>query len=108
MLVCALPLLLHTRPRAHRAPGIPCALDIERAGNLEQTSGVERREIAKVWLHVIARSESDEAIHSSFAPRDELLRFARNDDLRFRRVGKGTFRAVPTISRNRKKWWARR
>jgi hypothetical protein len=26
MLVCALPLSLHTRPRAHRAPGIPCAL----------------------------------------------------------------------------------
>ena len=28
-LVCALPLLLHTRPRAHRAPGIPCALMLE-------------------------------------------------------------------------------
>ncbi len=33
MLVCALPLPLHTRPRAHRAPGIPCALNSERAGN---------------------------------------------------------------------------
>jgi len=30
-------------------------------------------------LHVIARSVSDEAIHSFFAQRDGLLRFARND-----------------------------
>jgi hypothetical protein len=32
-----------------------------------------------VSIHVIARSESDEAIHPSVMPRDGLLRFARND-----------------------------
>jgi len=36
-------------------------------------SGVRR------WFAVIARSSCDEAIHSSFAWRHGLLRFARND-----------------------------
>jgi hypothetical protein len=36
--------------RAHRAPGIPCALFIERAASLWQTSGARRREIAKLYL----------------------------------------------------------
>src|ERR1700728_2093761 len=42
-------------------------------------SGASRREKADVHLDVIARSESDEAIHSFFARRDGLLHFARND-----------------------------
>ena len=56
MLVCALPLPLHTRPWAHRAPGIPCALNSERAGIKSKTRGVCAGEIAKVCLAVIARA----------------------------------------------------
>ena len=33
MLVCALPLLMHTRPRGASGARPPCALDLERAGN---------------------------------------------------------------------------
>ena len=50
MLVCALPLPLHTRPRAHRPPGIPCALNSKRAGNFSKTRGAAACEIAKLWL----------------------------------------------------------
>jgi len=53
--------------RAHRAPGIPCALWSRGQGILWQTSGASRRENAKVYSDVIARSDSDEAIHSYFA-----------------------------------------
>ena len=79
MLVCALPLPLHTRPRAHRAPGIPCALNSERAGNKYKPREKAFGEIAKSCLNVIARSTfvrrsppsgeggCDEAIHSSLA-----------------------------------------
>jgi hypothetical protein len=67
MLVCALPLPLHTRPRAHWAPGIPCALNSERAGNKGKTRGACAGEIVRVCLNVIARSSCDEAIHSSLA-----------------------------------------
>jgi antitoxin CptB len=42
-------------------------------------SGAWCREIAELHLAVIARSESDEAIHSSFTWLHGLLRFARND-----------------------------
>src|ERR1700685_2926401 len=77
MLVCAFYYILHTRPRAHRAPGIPCALNSERAGIKSKTRGVCAGEIAKVCLAVIARSTlvrrsppsgeggCDEAIHLS-------------------------------------------
>jgi hypothetical protein len=41
---------LHTRPRAHRAPGIPCALNSERAGNKEYLAQKPCGEIAKLWL----------------------------------------------------------
>jgi hypothetical protein len=51
MLVCALPLPLHTRPRAHRPPGIPCALNSERAGNRSKIRGACAGEIAKVCLN---------------------------------------------------------
>jgi hypothetical protein len=36
--------------RAHRAPGIPCALRYERAERTGQTSREMRGEIAKPWL----------------------------------------------------------
>src|SRR6202142_3972141 len=77
MLVCVLPLPLHARPRAHRAPGIPCALTSERAGINEHLAKKAFGEIAKLCLAVIARSTlvrrsppsgeggCDEAIHSS-------------------------------------------
>ena len=55
MLVCALPLPLHTRPRAHRPLGIPCALNSERAGIKEYLAQkIACGEIAKPRLYVIA------------------------------------------------------
>src|ERR1700689_2112013 len=77
MLVCPLLLLLHTRPRAHRTPGIPCALNSERAGINEHLAKKAFGEIAKPCPAVIARSAlvrrsppsgeggCDEAIHLS-------------------------------------------
>src|SRR6476646_2981635 len=56
--------LSHARLRVHRAPGIPCALCMRVEGNFWQTSGASRGENARLCLDVIARSESDEAIHS--------------------------------------------
>src|SRR5664280_2403425 len=53
--------------RAHRAPGIPCALNSERAGNKSKPRGACAGEIAQLCLNVIARSPCDEAIHSSLA-----------------------------------------
>src|ERR1700722_16313272 len=50
MLVCALPLSLHTRPRAHRAPGIPCALISRGRVKNEYLAQKTCGEIAKVWL----------------------------------------------------------
>jgi hypothetical protein len=55
--------ILHARLRARRAPGIPCALCSE-GRTKEQTSRETRGENAKSYLNVIARSVSDEAIHS--------------------------------------------
>src|ERR1700683_4136336 len=93
MLVCALPLPLHTRPWAHRAPGIPCALNSERAGIKSKTRGVCAGEIAKVCLAVIARSPlvrrsppsgeggCDEAIHLSACSAMDCFACARHDDL---------------------------
>jgi hypothetical protein len=46
-------------------------------------SGALRRGSVEVCLHVIARSERDEAIHLSRGWHG-LLRFARNDGVRFR------------------------
>jgi hypothetical protein len=60
---------------------------------MTQTSGALRREIAKLYLAVIARSDSDEAIQLSFSRRQTWIasafaqelrrtsRFARNDGL---------------------------
>jgi hypothetical protein len=55
---------LHARPRVHRAPGIPRALPLFMGGTFEQNSGASRGEIAELYVAVIARSDSDEAIHS--------------------------------------------
>jgi hypothetical protein len=80
---------LHTRLRAHRAPGIPCAL-CYLGERFCKTSGDQRRGNAKLrLLAVIARSEAmlsliaSEAIHSQSNGNNGLLRrFApRNDGL---------------------------
>src|SRR6266403_1480970 len=51
--------ILHARPRAHCAPGIPCALYSQRGEMILQTSGVSRRENADahVQISVIARTK---------------------------------------------------
>jgi hypothetical protein len=48
-LVCFLP--LHMRLRAHRAPGIPCALCFSRRRNMHN-SGVSRREMAEPYVEL--------------------------------------------------------
>src|ERR1700733_1682312 len=55
MLVCALPLPLHQRPRSHRPPGIPCALNSERAGINEYLAKKAFGESAKSCSNVITR-----------------------------------------------------
>jgi hypothetical protein len=52
---------LRTRLRVRRAPGIPHALS--RGERFYQSSDASRRGNAGAYLYVIARSESDEAIH---------------------------------------------
>ena len=77
---------LHARLRAHRAPGIPCALCLSRRERLMQNSDASRREIAERCLKLERRhceERSDEAIHPFFGWRDGLLRFARNDGCNF-------------------------
>jgi hypothetical protein len=66
MLVCFF--ILHARLRVRRAPGIPCALWLEQ-GNSGKPR-VHRTARMRNCIHVIARSESDEAIHSLFARPD--------------------------------------
>src|SRR4051812_18669344 len=56
MLMRALLLPLRMRPRVQRAPGIPCALWIQRTRKYSQASGAMRREIADTYSVVIARS----------------------------------------------------
>src|SRR5665213_238484 len=48
---------LHARLRVHRAPGIPCALYIERAERKQHLAQKTRGEIAKSCPSVIARSD---------------------------------------------------
>jgi hypothetical protein len=62
----------------HRAPGFPCALCLREAEILAQLGRIAPRECGGV-SGVIARSVSDEAIHSFFLPLYGLLRCARND-----------------------------
>jgi hypothetical protein len=40
----------HTGPRVQQAPGLPCALYFEEGKMKMQTSGDQRREIAKICL----------------------------------------------------------
>ena len=54
MLVCIfLMRKQHTRPRVRRAPGLPCALRLERGRTKMQTSDAMRREIAASYSVVI-------------------------------------------------------
>ena len=68
--------ILHTRPRVQRAPGLPCALFVsegESSGKARayQAARMRNHILALVESHgpdishVIARSDSDEAIHAS-------------------------------------------
>src|SRR6202035_3169562 len=68
MLVCAFYTILHTRPRAHRPPGIPCALDWKRAGINEHLAKKAFGEIAKSCLNVIAS-----AAKQSISPSKERM-----------------------------------
>src|SRR5258707_14729385 len=67
MLVCLF--LSHARLRVQRAPGIPCALSSLGETVPAQLGRPAPRECEAVFeiMPVIARSESDEAIHSYFA-----------------------------------------
>jgi hypothetical protein len=60
--------------RAHWAPGIPCALSSRAGPKRTPRAKKSRGEIADSYPAVIARSESDEAIHFFLAARDGLLR----------------------------------
>ena len=50
----------HTKPRVRRAPGLPCALRLERATKEDANLGDESRENAKLYPRHCERSE---AIH---------------------------------------------
>src|SRR5882724_10236017 len=66
MLVCLF--FFHTRLRAHRAPGIPCALYFWAKGFM-YNSGASRREIAESYFEIRRRhceEQSDEAIQLTF------------------------------------------
>src|SRR6202035_3646275 len=86
MLVCALPLPLHTRPRAHRPPGIPCALNSERAGINEYLAKKAFGEIAKLCLNVIA-SAAKQSIFPLAALWIASLTLAMTDCLKIESVG---------------------
>jgi hypothetical protein len=83
-------LLMHTRPRVHRAPGIPAhPLFFKRVRKLWQTSSMACCENANLCLvvtsyfSVIARSPCDEAIHlASLLLSDGIFAYARNDGFR--------------------------
>src|SRR6186997_1032109 len=47
---------LHARLRAHRAPGIPCALCFLGANGFCKTSGAPRRGIAESYLKIVVVS----------------------------------------------------
>src|SRR5258706_14161969 len=75
MLVCFF--ISHARPRAHRAPGIPCALCLSR-GTILQSSGASRRENAESCLKLGRRHcERSEAIHLA-AQKEEWIASSRS------------------------------
>src|ERR1700680_4406908 len=63
---CAFYPFLHARLRVHWAPGIPHALFRKGRTFMSKPRAKTRGEIADSHLAVIARSASDEAIHSFF------------------------------------------
>jgi hypothetical protein len=74
LLVCVLPIKVHTRPRVQRASGIPHALFGARVSSTPRTPRVARsKKCAKLYQRHCERSE---AIHSFFARQDGLLRGA--------------------------------
>src|ERR1700675_4642952 len=91
MLVCAFFCANCTRDRGCSAhPAFP-APSVFEGGRFFNSSGAWRREDAELCSQMEQRhceERSDEAIHSSFTRKDGLLRFARNDGLKVRRVGK--------------------
>jgi len=78
--------ILHARLRAHRAPGIPCALCSAEGRTSKQNSRGSCGEIADVRLGVIA--SASEAIHFAAQRKNGLLRRVapRNDGLEGRRA----------------------
>ena len=58
---------LHARPRVRRAPGLPCALAIERGRNEMENSGKSCREIAE--SHIQCRRPRMRAIQYAAAHR---------------------------------------
>jgi len=71
MLVCEFLCILHTRPRVQRAPGLPCALSLQRAKNSSWLGRVVPREREGMFF-VRARSVCDEAIRSDMARHGSL------------------------------------
>jgi hypothetical protein len=66
-------------------------------GSFLHNSGDSRCGNAEVYLGVIARSESDEAIHTFLLPYG-LLRFARNDDVETAVVLEMRFAVQPIVT----------
>src|ERR1700720_1930384 len=78
LLVCILPIKVHTRPRVQRAPGIPHALNGGRKVHANLGRFVPRdREVAFVVGTVIASAAKQSILSSR---RGGLLRCARNDE----------------------------
>jgi len=81
MLVCLF-FITHEAAGASRARHSLRPLISESGTSMAKNSDASRRENAGSYLNLERRhceERSDEAIHSSFARRDGLLRFARND-----------------------------
>jgi hypothetical protein len=69
MLVCFL--ILHTRLRAHRAPGIPCALLFSKGGFPQQLGRYLRGEKAEAWISrdgISASPHGEERIFARLEP----------------------------------------
>ena len=67
------------RLRAHHAPGIPCALTLKGRTKMISRAKNSCAEIAESCHAVIARSDSDEAIHPSFFAAMDCFADARSD-----------------------------
>jgi len=73
LLVCVLPLSLHTRPRVHWASGIPHALF--RADGFLQDSGAARREAAKSYPKLGGNAAAVFAVQQSAAGVEAVAMF---------------------------------